>query len=382
MPINSSSRLKLLSYYDVWCEPPDASGDEILYFASGRKRLKIKGHSFREFRDVVLPLLDGNHMVEEVEKRVASYFDPEDLRRCLNLLESQNLLEDVSAYPNPSNTDQIPVPQLNFLHTVGGDANDISRRLLRATIAIVGLGGAGAQAALSLAAGKVGRIHCVDSLPVSEADTYFSNLFALEQVSTQRAVAVANSLKTLVPQANITTHTQPLDSDSDVERAIDESDFVICCVDRAQISIVYKLNRVCLKRQVRWTSGIQRGTELVLGPTVHPSESPCYLCYKMRAIACAGNPEDEFAYERFLDRRKQDDSSRHENVVFGANILAGLLGMEALKEVSGSMEGSVVGKILIFDLLSFSATKHAILRKPWCPACFRTEPDTSGAGEL
>src|SRR5260370_3793849 len=50
-------------------------------------------------------------------------------------------------------------------------------------------------------------------------------------------------------------------------------------------------------------------------------------------LACAGNPEDEFAYERFLDRRKQDDSDTRENLVFGAGLIANWLGLEAMKQV-------------------------------------------------
>jgi bacteriocin biosynthesis cyclodehydratase domain-containing protein len=95
----------------------------------------------------------------------------------------------------------------------------------------------------------------------------------------------------------------------------------------------------------------------------------------MRAVACAGNPEDEFNYERFLDRRKQDDSGRRENVVFGAGLMANWLGLEAMKQLTRIVEPSALGAIIVFDLLGFTCTKHVVLRKPWCPACFKAEPD-------
>lgn len=378
MSITSMSKPRLRTHYYVWCEPPDQSGNETLYFASGSKRIKIKGHSFREFRDSVIPLLDGGHTVEEIEEKVTHLFAANDLRQCLNLLATQSLLEDASLPSTFDVSDDCPIPQLNFLHEVGADVAQVRDRLSQATVAIFGLGGAGAQTALTLAAARIGRLRCIDHLSVDATDMYFSSVFSPSQLNTPRASAVADAIRARTPRTNTTVHTQVLNCDSDVEAVIEGSDFVICCVDRGQSSVAYKINRACLKRNIRWTSGALRGTEVILGPTIHPAETACFLCYKMRAVACAGNPEDEFAYERFLDRRKQDDSSRHENIVFGANILAGLLGMETLKEVSAFTEPAAVGKLVVLDLLSFSTAKHLILRKPWCPACVDTADELRG----
>ena len=87
-------RPRILSNYQVWCEPPDDAGDEVLRFVSGMRSLKLKGHSFREFTRRVVPLLDGRHPWSEIEERAAGIFSPEDLAACLELLEQQNILED------------------------------------------------------------------------------------------------------------------------------------------------------------------------------------------------------------------------------------------------------------------------------------------------
>jgi bacteriocin biosynthesis cyclodehydratase domain-containing protein len=370
-----SRKPRLPSHYYVWFEPPDDSGDEVLHFASERTRIKIKGHSFREFQQSVVPLLDGRHTLEEIERAVAHLFAPQDLEQCLELLAAQNLLEDdLNSQELSLPAAEALVPQLNFLHEVGANPEEVQRRLSRATVTVLGLGGAGAQAAISLAAARVGCVRCVDSSPVTAPDTYLSPFFSLTQVGTLRAPVVAQRIQACAPETKVTVHTQPPEDDPDVLAAIDGSDFVICCLDRGQSSLIYKLNRACLKAGIRWTSCALSGAEVVLGPTVHPFETACYLCYKMRAVACAGNPEDEFAYERFLDRRKQDDGGRLENLVFGAGLLANWLGLEAMKELSGIAEPASLGGIIAFDLLAFTCTRHVVLRKPWCPACFKAEP--------
>jgi bacteriocin biosynthesis cyclodehydratase domain-containing protein len=89
----------------------------------------------------------------------------------------------------------------------------------------------------------------------------------------------------------------------------------------------------------------------------------------MRSVACAGNPEDAFELERRLDRRKQDDSGRSENLVFSAGAAGNLIGVEVLKELTGMAAPSLVGKIAVFDLLEHSIAKHVVLRMPSCPVC-------------
>jgi bacteriocin biosynthesis cyclodehydratase domain-containing protein len=90
----------------------------------------------------------------------------------------------------------------------------------------------------------------------------------------------------------------------------------------------------------------------------------------MRAVACSVNPEDAFAYERYLDHRKHDDSGTRENLAFGVGIAANMVGLEALKELTNIGQPSAVGRIVVFDLLELTCSRHVVLRKPWCPACF------------
>jgi adenylyltransferase/sulfurtransferase len=218
-------------------------------------------------------------------------------------------------------------------------------------------------------------------MPVGGADTYLSNAFSPEDAGESRAAIVARKVATSAPEISVTVHTESPQNDDEVFAIVEGSDFVINCLDIGESSLVYKLNRVCLRAGIRWTSCALSGVEVTVGPTIHPSETACYLCYKMRAVACAGNPEDEFAYESFLDQRKRDDSARHENLVCGVQLAAGLVSLEALKSLSeGALAPSAVGSIIVFNLLDLSSGKHVVLRKPWCPACFKSEARAATGG--
>jgi hypothetical protein len=94
----------------------------------------------------------------------------------------------------------------------------------------------------------------------------------------------------------------------------------------------------------------------------------------MRTVACAGNPEDAFAFEKLLDGRKQDDSCRRENLAMGAGIAANLLAIEIVRDIAGVTPATTAGNVVIFNLFDFSSCKHVVLCKPWCPTCFPTDP--------
>ena len=364
---------RLPSHYYVWAEPPDESGDEALHFVSERRSVKLKGHSFREFQQLVVPLLDGRHLLADIQNAVHERFQPQDLAECLQLLEAQNLIEE-GDNGLEGEAAQRMMPQLNFFHETTGRTEEMHRRLAQATVTIIGLGGPGAALARSLAAAGVGTLRCVDANPVQEADVYLSSAFQLRDAGRSRARVVQQALGDCAPQVKVQACEQPMDSDDEVRNAIAGSDFVVSCLDAGQSNLAYKLNRACLAVGLRWTSVALSGAEVILGPTVHPFDGPCYLCYRMRSVACSANPEDAFAFERHLDRRKQDDSGRRENLVFGAGLAANLLGLETLKELTGLAEPAATGRIIVLNMLDLTLSRHVVLRKPWCPACFRREP--------
>lgn len=371
------NRPTLPDHYYIWFEPPDKSGDEILRFASSRRRIKLKGTSFREFQQRVIPLLDGKHTLSEIAAAVADVFAHEDLEAGLQLLADHNLLRDTT--DAGLDTSERLAPQMNFFHEMETNAEEIQARLQSATVTIMGLGGPGAGAALALAAAGVGTLRCFDAERVTAADTYLSPCFSAAHVSEERTTIIARVIAASSPETIVTTYMETPADDDQVLKLISGSDFVLNCLDVGQSSLIYKLNRACLKANLRWSSAAVMGPEVIIGPTVVPFETACYLCYKMRTVAIAGNPEEEFAFETFLDRRKRDDSARRESLVFGVGVASNLLSLEAIKALSGSVNVSARGKIIVLDLLTLESSKHVVLRKPWCPACFQSEGTTKAA---
>jgi adenylyltransferase/sulfurtransferase len=360
---------RLASHYYVRTDPPDERGDEVLHFISETRRLKIKGHSFREFQQAVIPLLDGAHTFDDIAREVSDVFDPDDLVAGLTLLADQQLLEEGEQDSRRQAEATLRRPQHNLLLDLGADPHAVHARLQQATVAVVGLSGAGAAATTALAAAGVGTFRLIDGSPVSAADPYLASEYGASSVGLPRVDVLAQRLAASAPASSISSFVGPFNSDDDVATAIGNAEFILCATDLGQSSLIYRLNRVCLAAGVRWLAVTPAAFEVTVGPLVIPYETGCYLCYRMRAVACAEDPEEEFAFQSFLDRRKRDDSASRENLVFGTQMAGQLAALETFKALTGIASSPARGAVIVFDLLTLATTRHVVLRKPWCPAC-------------
>src|SRR5947209_186988 len=97
-----SQKLRIPTHYYVYSDPPDQQGDETLHFVSAHRRVRMRGHSFRDFVQNVVPLLNGTRTVEEIQKEVADLFAAEDLHACLEMLGNHGMLEDVTESAIPA----------------------------------------------------------------------------------------------------------------------------------------------------------------------------------------------------------------------------------------------------------------------------------------
>ncbi len=177
--------------------PPIRSGDEALVITSERRRLKLKGHSFREFLYEVVPLLDGTRSTEEIQQLVSDTFAPEDLSAALELLASEGLLEDQDrgVPPAPEQLEH----QLNFFHEAGMDPELAQERLRTSVVTVIGMGPVGAATALALAAAGVGNLRCVDPEKVLPSDPLLNPQFQRADAGQSRAEVVCRKAAALAP---------------------------------------------------------------------------------------------------------------------------------------------------------------------------------------
>jgi molybdopterin-synthase adenylyltransferase len=359
----------LPSCFLTWVEPPDEAGDEKLRIVSRRRALTLKGHSFREFGRSVLPLLDGRRRFDEICEATRDLFDRADLEAALATLGEQGVVVEGDG-PGLAEAPPRLAPQVNYLGEAAEEGRRAQLRLSAVRVAVFGMGGAGAGVVRALASAGVGRLLLVDPQAVGPADPYFSPLFESTDIGRNRAEVVASRLRALAPEvAAEAVADRPADAGA-VGALVAGCDLALCLLESGELNLALKLNRAARTRGLRWLAGALEGTEVVAGPGFPPSgEGPCYMCARMREVACAGSPEARFALEQRYDRLREDLGGRRENTVFGADLLAGLLGSEAFNILTGAAPPALDGRVLVLELPSLKQTKHVVLRKPGCPVC-------------
>jgi molybdopterin-synthase adenylyltransferase len=352
----------------TWTEPPDASGDEVFRIVSWRRSLTLKGHSFREFSRSVIPLLNGSNSMDMICESVSDLFDRPDLEAALDMLGAQGLV--VEAVNAEGDQPQRLHAQLAWLGEAAPEGRVAQRWLTGASVTVFGAGGPGASAARILAASGIGRLTLVDPAQVGSVDPYFSPLFRAADQGKNRAEVLAAVLGDIAPEVKITAHAKRPETQGDVAALIENADFVLCLLDSGELNLALKLNRACRAQGVRWLAGAMEGTELVIGPGFSgAADAPCYMCWRMREVACAANPEARFALERRLDKLRQDLSGRRENLAGGADIVGAMLACEVISVLSGAGEPALDGRFLVVEVPGLRQEKHTILRKPGCPVC-------------
>lgn len=233
------------------------------------------------------------------------------------------------------------------LREIGGDGQ---KKLLAATIAIVGAGGIGSPAIQYLAAAGIGALRVIDDDRVSLDNLQRQTLFATGDVGRGKAEVAAEAVAGLNPDVRFTGLAARLGRDN-VAELLDGADLVLDGSDnfatRLAVSDHCTAARIPLVSAAIGQFQVQVGTFRGWEP-----DRPCYRCF-------VGDAFDS-----------EDCDSCAELGVLGA--VAGLAGsfaaLEAIRALIG-FGGDAAGKLHIFDGLAPAMRTIRIVKDPACTGC-------------
>lgn len=233
-----------------------------------------------------------------------------------------------------------------LLKEIGGVGQ---QRLAHASVAILGLGGLGAPAALYLAAAGVGRLRLIDDDQVSLANLQRQILFATQDIGQAKVLAGAAALERLNPDVRLEARLERLTL-ANAAGLFASMDVVLDGSD--SFASRFAVNAACHKLGLPLVSGaVGRwdGQLSVFASGVRPG-APCYACLVPQGVAeaqaCAAVG------------------------VVGA--LTGVIGagmaLEAIKLITKAGE-PLIGRVVIYDGLVAGARTVALEADPACPVC-------------
>ena len=124
-----------------------------------------------------------------------------------------------------------------------------------------------------------------------------------------------------------------------------------------------------------------RATTSFAGPLFIPGRSACWMCYRMRVLACEEDFDLAMAYEEHLDRKRQPGLAGRPLLPALPLQLASTLALEALKFLIRLNQPTLVDKVLAFDGLLGETRTHPVLVKPFCPTCSKKKARLHPFGE-
>jgi adenylyltransferase/sulfurtransferase len=230
-----------------------------------------------------------------------------------------------------------------ILKEIGGDGQ---RRLLGATVALIGAGGIGAPAIQYLAAAGVGRLRIIDDDRVALSNLQRQVLFGSDDVGLPKVSAAAAAVSRLNPDVHVEAKAVRLDAENASElmagadAVIDGSDNFATRLLVADLSLALRVPLVSAAvGSFDGQLGVFRGWE---------RDKPCYRCL-------VGN-----------DPERPGTSCADEGVV-GAltGMMGSLAALEAIRVIV-PFGADPAGQLLLVDALSF---RFRAIRVPKDPAC-------------
>ena len=222
------------------------------------------------------------------------------------------------------------------------------KKLLNASVLIIGAGGLGAPAALYLAAAGVGTIGIVDADEVDLSNLQRQVIHTTNDVGKAKVKSAAETMEAINPDVTVKTYRTFVDS-SNIMDLIKDYDFIIDGTDNFPAKFL--INDACVMAEKPFShAGIIRFKGQLM--TYVPGEGPCYRCVFK-------NPPPKDAVP-----------TCQQAGVIGAmgGVIGSLQAMEAIKYIIGKGD-LLTGKLLTYDALKMEFHTIKLPKDDHCAVC-------------
>ncbi|MEO0436990.1 MAG: HesA/MoeB/ThiF family protein [Pseudomonadota bacterium] len=222
------------------------------------------------------------------------------------------------------------------------------RKLLDATVAVVGLGGLGSPVSMYLAAAGIGRLILIDHDQVERSNLPRQVLYGEEAIGVSKANAAGKLLSARCPRCEIVTISQKLTEQTAVS-TLGSADVIADCTDDYHAR--YALNHACIETSTPLVSAAAVRGEGQLTTFAPSLGGPCYQCL-------------------YPTQTEGGALSCSEAGVLGpvVGVLGTLQALEVIKMLTGWGE-NLVGSLQLIDLTNLRFHKIAIPVTQDCRAC-------------
>lgn len=324
--------------------------------------------------EAALRLMDGSRDVPAVAAGLGDGWpdvSEDDVEDLVTALDRDGLIEDGSAPAVLSAAEQARyVSNLEFFGTFASLATSrqvFQDRLRSAHVLQLGVGGLGSSLLLGLAGSGVGRITLLDCDRVELKNLTRQFLYTEADVGCPKVERAAARARALNSGIAVDTVQRRVCGPADVADLLGDVDLVLCGIDRPRGVSIW-VNDACAAAGVPMIVGGMGVTRLVYW-SVLPGVSGCMRCWDpdrepMVDVAGPADGAGLVAVNRALGPV--------------ASLAAGLVGVEALRYLSGFAPPVSAGRLWLLDLVTGACrVEEEWDRRADCPACAEATPRTA-----
>jgi bacteriocin biosynthesis cyclodehydratase domain-containing protein len=158
----------------------------------------------------------------------------------------------------------------------------------------------------------------------------------------------------------------------DASAAVAEGCSILCATcDFGEAEVLLELNRLALEADVVFLPAWIDDMVGSVGPLVHPYETACLRCYRLRADA----NDPGYAVALHVRAHVTTDAEARRGVGMlapMAAVVGEIAAIEVLKAVAQFAPTDTVGRLIEINLVSFASTVRRVLKLPRCPDCSDT----------
>ena len=308
----------------------------------------------------VLELLHAPRTEDEL--RAAAEGDPAELLRDLQAL---GLVTDRPGRPStlPADARRRFDRQLPYFEATGPvDAEEAQRRLMAATVVIVGCGGLGSWTAANLACTGLGHLVLVDDDTVELSNLNRQLLFRHADVGRRKVDAAADALRAFDPALCVTKVHRRVRGVQDVVDLAEGADLIVATADHPPYAIARWIDEASARLGVPHVSAAQFPPSIRVGPLFVPGATGCLHCQEAAA-------RREFPEFDALVRYRETHDRASATVGPLSGLVGSLLATDAMHLITGVATPATQGRALVVDTRDLSVEIEEAVREPDCPVC-------------
>lgn len=338
--------------------------DTVLEFFKTNTRQQVR---LRVWDDAILNLVADLSGEKTIDELAAEHnVEKGELLRLLGFLQSRGILDNVE----PGNEFDSYEAYRRVIHFLA-DFSDSHEKLMdywnnirTATVLIVGLGAVGTWTACNLVQSGVQKLILMDADTVDASNLHRQFGYTEGDIGMRKTDALERRLREYNPAVEVCKVSAFLDED--VLGRLDgrKIDLIINCADKPNVDTTSLwIGEYGMKRNIPHIVGGGYNLHLsLIGQTVIPGKSACVKCFQKQLEE--ENKIDPARVKKLAVKNRKAGS-------FGpmCSLIAGMVGMEAVKVLSGCIEPANMNRRGEFDIYTMGIKYREFFRRKDCEWC-------------